>query len=504
MTPKKQISTMRKLFWGALVLGLGLPLLVAGLLAQRASNVRLPAELLKAPIEAPPPPREAPPADRPAPPPIDSAALMQIASYEDFLKLAQPEQDGAAALWAQIEERFEKEEIYKQIDEVFYQAANFKGTLDEPFTPAQAQWLKGQAELLGLIRRYAQIKELRAPSLAQRQQYAQTAGKPFPVPQFLPRQTCAKLLAWNARLKLQEGEYEQAAASLRDGISLAAQTHANAELINQLIMYAQVAIINWPVRCWVQDAAAPVAPLRALLPELERAGPILLPPDLANRIVTEEYLVHRAWLVGQITQGSWRSEAFGWQTERAEQYKTDLNLLGVKRIKVYTPEGFFMMAFAMYNRGNSAEALAEYDRVNKEIIKTACGNFSEIKNQFTDLNKFTEDIHYYFAKASIPNWLEVATRKLAAEARMSLNVAGGHLRLDRKAMLAAREGAHTSPTLARLWRDPFTERPLQHNAPTTPTLVWSLGPDLADQHGQVAYDPTNGALSAGDLSILVP
>lgn len=29
--------------------------------------------------------------------------------------------------------------------------------------------------------------------------------------------------------------------------------------------------------------------------------------------------------------------------------------------------------------------------------------------------------------------------------------------------------------------------------------IWSLGPDLLDQHGDPLYDPTNGAISTGDI-----
>ncbi|MCE5230723.1 hypothetical protein LLG95_14185 [bacterium] len=51
--------------------------------------------------------------------------------------------------------------------------------------------------------------------------------------------------------------------------------------------------------------------------------------------------------------------------------------------------------------------------------------------------------------------------------------------------------------------DPFRNAPLNVVSETSSTLIYSLGPDRTDQHGQLTYDPTNGTTSAGDIPIRV-
>ncbi len=58
---------------------------------------------------------------------------------------------------------------------------------------------------------------------------------------------------------------------------------------------------------------------------------------------------------------------------------------------------------------------------------------------------------------------------------------------------------------APLPRDPFTRAPLTVlSQPDGATTFYSLGPDLADQRGALAYDPTNGTISPGDITLRLP
>ena len=54
------------------------------------------------------------------------------------------------------------------------------------------------------------------------------------------------------------------------------------------------------------------------------------------------------------------------------------------------------------------------------------------------------------------------------------------------------------------WRDPFAEASL--HARELPegggVLLYSLGPDLKDQEGQVEYDPSNGTIDRGHWRIV--
>ena len=92
---------------------------------------------------------------------------------------------------------------------------------------------------------------------------------------------------------------------------------------------------------------------------------------------------------------------------------------------------------------------------------------------------------------------------IEGETKLNLLRAAVEWRLDHQSVPRNKNtdmaGDHENP-----WRDPFTEKPLQVDTASSPTLIWSLGPDLKDQKGLLDYDPTNGAASAGDIVIRLP
>jgi hypothetical protein len=55
--------------------------------------------------------------------------------------------------------------------------------------------------------------------------------------------------------------------------------------------------------------------------------------------------------------------------------------------------------------------------------------------------------------------------------------------------------------ITEIGRDPFaaSDATYQYDNPDTSWLVWSVGPDQADDHGKLIYDPTNGVFSKGDV-----
>ncbi|MDX2177595.1 MAG: hypothetical protein SF028_14115 [Candidatus Sumerlaeia bacterium] len=51
--------------------------------------------------------------------------------------------------------------------------------------------------------------------------------------------------------------------------------------------------------------------------------------------------------------------------------------------------------------------------------------------------------------------------------------------------------------------DPFSKQATDYRVDPARGLVWSLGPDLLDQHGLLEYDPTNGITSTGDITLVL-
>jgi hypothetical protein len=61
-----------------------------------------------------------------------------------------------------------------------------------------------------------------------------------------------------------------------------------------------------------------------------------------------------------------------------------------------------------------------------------------------------------------------------------------------------------APWLATLPADPFTSAPLRYFSTPDAFTVYSVGPDRKDDRATLAYDPTNGTVSSGDIILDVP
>ncbi|MEN6626313.1 MAG: hypothetical protein ABFD69_08820 [Candidatus Sumerlaeia bacterium] len=88
----------------------------------------------------------------------------------------------------------------------------------------------------------------------------------------------------------------------------------------------------------------------------------------------------------------------------------------------------------------------------------------------------------------IPNEPETRTRTLITEAKAGLVSEG----------LGLLVGSNANQN------DPFAQKPMNAIRETTSTLIYSIGPDYADQRGAISYDPTNGIFSGGDILIRIP
>jgi hypothetical protein len=53
-------------------------------------------------------------------------------------------------------------------------------------------------------------------------------------------------------------------------------------------------------------------------------------------------------------------------------------------------------------------------------------------------------------------------------------------------------------------KDPFADGPMRFLSTSDSLVCYSIGPDKTDNRAAIEYDPTNGTLSAGDISIKVP
>jgi hypothetical protein len=103
-----------------------------------------------------------------------------------------------------------------------------------------------------------------------------------------------------------------------------------------------------------------------------------------------------------------------------------------------------------------------------------------------------------------PNLISALTRVTMPMARQNLARVALTRSLDPEAMPPEIKD-YFNTDQQNPWRDPFTEESFKLvEDEDGGTTIYSLGPDQEDQGGRIAYDPTNGTLSPGDIVIRIP
>lgn len=154
-------------------------------------------------------------------------------------------------------------------------------------------------------------------------------------------------------------------------------------------------------------------------------------------------------------------------------------------------------------------------------LLNACSTPDEIREFYDSLRKLKDADALTPIKLSFyhetPDWdympEEVKTPSIEGEIRWAAVEAKSRLLL----MAAAaryhflkvgkfpKEAAEFAPLMKEgLPLDPFDEQPLKFIADKEPFTVYSIGPDKKDEKAAVAYDPTNGTISDGDVFIEIP
>ena len=154
----------------------------------------------------------------------------------------------------------------------------------------------------------------------------------------------------------------------------------------------------------------------------------------------------------------------------------------------------------------------------QEFVNNCCETQQEIDAAWavlSQLDKHTTDItpELYSMESPLqlfgdaqPNLLEVETRWRASNVRFQLvrMSAAARARLLSSGKLPA-SGSEFAPLLPDgPPADPFTSDPLKWISEPDAITCYSVGPDQRDDRASIAYDPTNGTMSPGDLIARVP
>lgn len=373
-----------------------------------------------------------------------------------------------------------------------------------PTTPTQAAWLQSKIPLIRNLIRLSESGDLNIWDEADRQRLQGPEKSLFTgATQFSG--SFLFLLCQHALWRRQEHDYLGAGRSLMAALRLSDMFERN----NVTGFQAMKAYLNEAIL----DPAWPTEQFRPLLDELARIEERRFPRNGYTELYTNVYLSERARLVAAMGQPTWKSPLYGYDLDKnVNKYWGPLEL-GSKAVtdwEVPHPLRMFGTALsAIRNKARAAAALRQYDEDWMRLIAAIGEPYPEWRTErnrlwadvekqgnflfSADMEGSTDFFHYHSDRT---------TSERMRQAENHVIRIGLMWRLDAKGTLAQRgENFRDNPYYP--WRDPFTEKPLQIDSATSPTLIYSIGPDMIDQHGAKAVN-TNllpGIGNAGDIVI---
>ena len=298
-----------------------------------------------------------------------------------------------------------------------------------------------------------------------------------PVPDFLFAQTCARMLTLESQ-RLREGGDMARAAEVLLAIAPLAGSIREPTLIGHLVGVAMQRMATTGAAQWLEAGSMPPEVARQLRAGFGNSG---LDLENLHHALQLEYLCNRTGAVMLVNapllsvfrqtmndptyQGPWQKDNF------LEQ----IGFMGNRLIK--NPLGTFGGAWkAVVLRVNADGEINKLDQFwERKLDRIAAGDIEAI------------DWSPYQSYLSPPDFTSEAVRTAVSQARVNLVRAG----LDH--LLGQPSDA----------MDPFTGEPLRVIERDSETLIYSLGPDRTDHHGEIQYDPRNGTFSAGDIFIRI-
>ena len=150
---------------------------------------------------------------------------------------------------------------------------------------------------------------------------------------------------------------------------------------------------------------------------------------------------------------------------------------------------------------NKDSIVQQFTELKQKILTALQQSYPEILN--TDFESVVAQYHPIF-KNMLPNYKE-------AMGREATTVTNWNLTITTVRILAYRKEKGALPaTLDKLSDialnsppDPFSTQPFRYSVKGNTAILYSIGPDLMDNQGQVVYDSKQGTISPGDISITI-
>ncbi len=435
-----------------------------------------PAELL-ALMESPHPSAPHSPST-PAQPRTDYAHLPPEPGLNEMLAIrSAPE---ALAIFNKWHERLELH------DSIFY-PRNENDVLEgwkggDPLLPGMADWLVSNQELVSDLERLAElggVKQIQAGELMalwQQRRSSASEMSAWPLPNYLFWNNVSKVLAAESRRRREAGDPAGAAEALL-AIQPLADSIREPYLISVLVALSMQTQGYAELNSWLAEAPPPPELARRLRAGLE---PYEITLQDVRAVSTVEYLQARSFQISYLRTPTW--ELFKSGIGPPMRRNRSMDLFEALDLALFEPGP---MAGAVYQ---SAARTALLKVQAPEILHAFDEHHKTVFEQL-DQNIIHEFEYHALIQYSdrIPNHMECMVRTATNLARLRVCLAA----LDRT---IAVEGAAPTPP-----RDPFADGPLRELDEPAGTVIYSLGPDRADQRAAIAYDPTNGTTSPGDI-----
>lgn len=245
-------------------------------------------------------------------------------------------------------------------------------------------------------------------------------------------------------------------------------------------------------KAWIMHSSnIDLAERQALLEQLNWLYPGFFSPAAKTRKLETLYLFRRAWIV-RLLDHPWHSYTACFRQMWCDNL---INLPGLeKSLRVPAAKELATeIVPALARRQRIAALLAAYDRQWREQLVLLGQSYPQTWRQTGGSlapkpDPLISEL-YLGASSGRPQLLIAIPEAAWREASYNLMRAALALSLEDGATSASRV-LNTDEVLPREspWRDPFTDRPLRADHPTSPTLLYSVGLDMIDQGGAEKTD----------------
>ncbi|MCE5230064.1 hypothetical protein LLG95_10765 [bacterium] len=370
----------------------------------------------------------------------------------------------------------------------------------EPLTDAQAKWVRDHAELIAQIRRFAESDE---PAPLNREEidgltvfgddrdYVSLNSIRWNV-----FATCLRVLIADGTLCANEGRIDEALRDATDLYRIALKESTSERSGPQSWLFG---LCNRAVCRWIESSpemGVRAATLAAFLDDIHRSR-LSAPVRKSNfEFIINDYYPSRrnrmAWKYAHSERyRSWKSSAYGYDLDTANFY--EYWWVPNPRGDFQVPRVHRMLATAIkaMNRRAAAPGI-EARQIDEEEQK------SRIMAGWN-----WEVLHEHIKNNDPSQWLFTLEREYQSEAEFNLIRAALAWIKDKRSGEIARTMDLTKD-YENPWRDPFIEKAFHVEETTSGTLIYSVGPDMEDQHGANLPEAFRGVIApGGDIAIRI-